>query len=99
MATTLFFCVFEGANEVALGDPIQEDTVDFSGGEAKSSVILGDKRKRRRVRVMADDDCFVTWGADPTAVNDGSEGRPLGAENPEYFDVESGHKFSVIART
>lgn len=99
MATTLFFCVFEGANEVALGDPIQEAAIDFSGGEAKSDVINGEGRKRRRVRVMADDDCYVAWGDGVTAVNDGTLGRPLGADNPEYFDIESGHKISVIART
>ena len=85
MANTLFYCVFSGAGEVALGDPVEEGTIDVSGGENKSSVISSDTNvpnKRMRVRFFADDDMFVTWGDDPTAKNDGTEGRPLGAENP-----------------
>ena len=102
MANTLYFRVFSGASEVALGDPVQEDTVDFSGGVNSSAVISTDNpgidNKRMRVRLFADDDCFVTWGANPTAQNDGSDGMPMGAENPEYVDIEAGHKISVIAR-
>jgi len=98
MASTVYFCVFEGASEVALGDPIQEGIIDFSGGEAKSAAITGTKRIRRRVRIMADDDCFVAWGDGVTALNDGTLGRPMGSENPEYHDIEAGHTISAIAR-
>ena len=96
---TLYYCVFQGAREVANGDPIQEGSVAISGTSAQSEVIEGSDRVRRRVRVFTDTACFVTWGSDPTAVNDGSDGRPLAAEGGEYFDVEAGHKLAVIARS
>lgn len=97
---TLYICVFEGASEVALGDPVQEDTVTVGGTSQQSAAIdngsANAANKRMRLRVATDTDCFVTWGADPTAQNDGSDGRPLWADNPEYFDVEAGHKLAVI---
>ena len=97
--TTLYFCVWDSAAAVANGDPIQEGTVDISTGSKKSDVIVGDNRKRRRVRIFCDANAFVTWGADPTATNDGLSGRPMGSENPEYFDIEAGHQIAVIERT
>lgn len=96
---TLYFRVYEGAAEVATGDPIQEGTVTIAGSANESAAITGSDRKRRRVRLFADTNCFVTWGASPTAVNDGSDGMPMGSENPEYVDIEAGHLISVIQRT
>ena len=96
---TLFFAVFEGAAEVATGDPIQEGVVSIGGASAPSAVIVGSGRKRRRVRLFADAICFVTWGENPVAKSDGTEGRPIGAEGGEYFDIEAGHKLAVIERT
>jgi hypothetical protein len=96
---TLQFTVWETAAEVALGDPIQEATVAISGTSAQTAEIASADRKRRRVRIICDTKAWVTWGEDPTAVADGSEGRMMGAENPEYFDIESGHKIAVIQRT
>ena len=96
---TLFFRVFEGAAEVATGDPIQEGTVTIAGTANESAAITGENRKRQRVRLFADTNCFVTWGANPTAQNDGSDGMPMGSENPEYVDIESAHLISVIERT
>jgi hypothetical protein len=93
---TLSITVFEGAGEVATGDPLQVDTVTISGVSAQSSVITGSGRKRRRVRLCADTACHVVWGENPTA---DSGHTFMGAENPEYFDIESGHKVAVIART
>lgn len=96
---TLYIAVWTSATEVALGDPIQEMAVSIGAGSVQSAEITADNRKRRRVRLMADSACFVTWGLNPTATNDGTSGRPLGAENPEYFDIESGHLIAVIERT
>ena len=95
---TLFFRVWESAAEVALGQPIQEDVVNIAASSTQSSVISGTGKKRRRVRLFADSNCFVTWGENPTAQNDGSDGMPMGSENPEYVDIESGHKIAVISR-
>ena len=96
---TLQFTVFEGANEVALGDPIQEGTIAISGTSAQGAVITGSHRRRRRVRIMCDTAAWVTWGADPTALSDGTDGRMMGTENAEYWDLESGHRIAVIQRT
>ena len=95
---TLFFRVWESAAEVALGDKIQEDVITIGSGSLQSAVISGTGRKRRRVRLFADANCFVTWGENPTALNDGTEGMPMGSENPEYVDIESQHKIAVIER-
>jgi len=96
---TLYFCVFESVGATALGDPLQEGSIAIGGASAQSIAINGSGRKRRLVRCYADTDCFLTWGANPTAVNDGSDGRPLGADNPEYFNIEAEHLLAVIART
>jgi len=95
---TLFFAVFEDAAQTALDIPLQEDVIAIGVGSLQSATIVGSGKKKRTVRLFADVDCFVTWGADPTAVADGSEGRPIGAENPEYVSIEAGHKIAVIAR-
>lgn len=95
---TLFFCVFPGAGEVALGDPLQEDTVTVDATPRQSAAIAGTNRKRQRVRCYTDGACFVTWGANPTAVNDGSSGRPMVADSAEYFDIEAGYLIGVIER-
>ena len=95
---TLFIVVFQGAGSVAHGDPIQEEVVSIGAGSLTSNVITGSDRKRRIVRMYADADCFVTWGETPTALTDGTDGRPLGSDNAEYFDVEAGHKIAVIQR-
>lgn len=97
--TTLYGCVFEAAGEVAFGDPIQEFAVTISGTSTQSPAIIGSGRKRRRIRLYPDGDCFVTWAEDPVALNDGTSGRPMGAEQREYFDIEAGHKIAVIERT
>ena len=95
---TLFITVFSVAGSTALGDPIQEEAVTIGAGSLKSNVITGTGRKRRTVRLFADADCFVTWDSDPTVLADGSNGRPMGSENPEYWDIEAGHEIAVIER-
>lgn len=96
---TLFFTVFSGAVEVAAGDPIQEGKITIGAGSLQSAVIVGTGRKRHRVRIFADTNCFATWGESPTAKDDGTDGRPLEAGSAEYFDIEAGHKIAVIERT
>ncbi len=95
----LFFTVFAGAVEVAAGDPIQEDEVNIGVASTQSAVIVGTGRKRHRVRVFADTNCFATWGENPVAKNDGTDGRALEAGSAEYFDIEAGYKIAVIERT
>ena len=97
--TTLFFAVYSGAAEVAAGDPVQEGVIDIGVGSVQSVVIAGSGRKRLRVRVFADTDCFATWGENPTALADGLDGRPLSAGSAEYFDIEAGHRIATIERT
>lgn len=96
---TLFFAVFADAKETAKGPVLQEGTVTISGTSAQSAVITGSNRAIRRVRLFADTNCFVTWGENPTAKTDGTDGRPMGSENPEFWDIESGYKIAVIQRT
>ena len=96
---TLYFAVFSGAVEVASGDPIQEAVVNIGVASAQSAAITGTNRKRQRVRIFADTDCFATWDANPTALANGLDGRPLSAGSAEYFDIEAGHKIATIERT
>lgn len=94
---TLYVNVWEHAGEVALGDTIQNTTVTYTTPAVQSAIIVGSGKKRKRVRLFSDGDCYVKFGEDPTATT--TDSIPMGAENPEYFDVESGHKISVIQRT
>ena len=91
---TLWITVFEHAGEVALGDPIQELTVTFTSS-TQSAAITGTLRKRKRVRIFSDADCNVSWGANPTA---SGTTIPMGAENPEYFDIEAGYLIAAVTR-
>ena len=95
---TLWIAVFDAANEVLFDAPIQEIKVSISGTSAQSAAISGSGKIMRRVRLFTDTDCFVTWDDDPTALQDGSDGRPLGAENPEVFGIVSGEKIATIER-
>jgi hypothetical protein len=95
---TLQLTVFEVAASTALGDPLQEEVVTVGAGSLTSNVIVGSGNVRRTVRLYTDTDCFVTWGESPTAKTDGTAGRMLGADNPEYYNIQSGHKIAVIER-
>lgn len=97
---TLYFGVWGDARETLSGEPLQEGTVDIGAASTQSVAISGPAGRTvtRQVRLYADADCFVTWGSDPTALNDGSDGRPLGLDNPEVFNIASGLKLAVIER-
>lgn len=94
---TLFVTVWETAEAVALGDPLQEFQINIAATSTPSAAaIIGSPRRKRRIRLFADADCFVTWAETPVAVSTAS--RPMGAENPEYFEIQAGQKIAVIER-
>ena len=97
---TLFIGVWIDARQTLIGRPIQEMAVSIGAGSLKSAQITepSNGKGMRRVRLFADADCFVTWGVDPTALTDGTAGRPLGADNPEAFDIPTGDKIAVIQK-
>lgn len=70
--------------------PVAEQTVDFT--TATQSAAFNDST--RHVRVRADANCHIAVGTDPTADTDS---LPLGEGSAEYFDVQPGHKLSVVA--
>lgn len=98
---TLFYAVWNTAAEVANGPVLQEGTVTIGGSSEATATVIDPtgSNRGRRVRLFADSNCFVTWGESPTAMNDGSGGRPMGSENPEYFDIQANHKIAVIQRS
>lgn len=95
----LYIAAFKDAKEVALGEPALEEPVVISNASLQSNAMpIQNPKIDYRVRILADVDCFVTWGEDPTATIDGTSGRPIGANNPEYFSIKQGHKIAVIER-
>lgn len=94
---TLFISVYRAAGSTALGTPSQEEVVAIGAGSLQSTAISG-TRGDRVVRLYADVDCFAHWGSNPTALTDGTAGRPLGADNPEYFRIPVGDIIAVIQR-
>ena len=89
--------VFSDAREVAFGVPLQEEIIVIGGTSLQSSVLTG-SRTTHRIRIYAEANCFVTWGLNPTALQDGTEGRFIGADNPEYFGIPASFKIAVIER-
>ncbi len=95
----VYFRVWAVAGAVAEGLPVNENKVNISGSAVSSGVMHAAGGNRSRVvRLMADAACFVTWGASPTVLSDGTEGMPLGSENPEYVQIQADHIISVIQR-
>lgn len=95
---SLQITVWESAAEVATGELLFEEVVTISGTSNPSATTVPGTRKNRRVRLFADTDCFVTWGVTPVAKIDGTDGRMMAAESPEYFSIAAGEKVAVIAR-
>lgn len=94
---SLQITAWNDAVSTSMGDVLQEEIVSIGAGSLQSGVIVG-SGVFRKVRMYADSDCFVTWGANPTATTDGTSGRFLGANNPEYFQLEAGERVAVIER-
>lgn len=83
---------------VADGPVIQRQVVVISGSSTQSALAIpGVAGRKKRVRLLAESNVFVAHGQNPT-VTDGTNGTPLGTENPEYFDIEVGEKIAVIQR-
>lgn len=95
---SLQLTVFSNATSTAVGDVLQEEIIAVSGTSAQSNAITG-SGNYRVVRMYADVDCFITWGSNPTALSNGTGGRFVGANNPEYFRLQAGEKVAVIERT
>ncbi len=98
---TLQYTVWGAAREVGLGPILNENVVTIGGSSTPSGVVDSSATGNsltRRVRIMCDVDAWVTWGLDPTALPDGTSGRMMGSENPEYFDMSATFKIAVIER-
>ena len=91
----VYITVWDNAFTVALGDPLQHDKATIGG--TNSAAITGSNRLRRRCRLFAEAACWVKWGAAPTATGE-DDAIPLGANNPEYFDIEAGYVVTAITR-
>jgi len=98
---TLQYTVWRSAAEVANGPVVAEGAVTIAGTSTASAAVMdaGGGNNSRRVRLFADTACFVTWAENPTALGDFTDGRALGSENPEYFEIPSNFKLAVISRT
>jgi hypothetical protein len=96
---SLFITVWDDAAEVALGVPLQQMVVAIGATSVQSAVVAGIGNAHKRMRLLADVDCFVIPGDNPTALGDGTMGIPLGAENPEYHSIDVGQRVAVIERT
>lgn len=98
---TLQYTVFHNAGATAQGPVLNEDVLTISGTAAQSGAMhstASPANQARRVRIATDTDCWVTWGEDPTAVNDGTDGRMMFANSWEYVEIQANHKISVIQR-
>ncbi len=97
---TCFITVWRSSESVAAGPVLNEEKVAIGGASAQSGVMnSAGGNKSLTVRVMCDSNAYVTWGSNPTAVADGTEGRAMGSENPEYFFIKADEKIAVIERT
>lgn len=95
---TLFLTVFDGADIKLIDRPLQHIPVAITAASVQSAAITGKTGKIRNVNFHADADCFVLYGEDPTVLNDGTAGMPLGAENPVVLGVRAGDLVAVIER-
>lgn len=73
--------------------PVAEQTVDFTGGEAKSAAF---NDATTYILVVADVKWHMAIGASPTA---STANKPLPADSPMFFGVqiEAGHVISALA--
>lgn len=96
---TLQYTVYYTAGAVAQGPVLNEGVVTISGTAAQSGAMESGKTGSRYVRIAVDTDCWVTWGANPTATVDGDAGRMMFAGSWEYVWIEAPHLISVIQRS
>lgn len=93
--SNVYGTVFEGAETVPLGDPIQYVTAVIGG--ADSAPVTGNNKLRRRVRLFAEAKCWVKWGTSPTATG-AADAMALPADTYEYHDIEAGYVITAITR-
>ena len=95
----VYITVWDGANEVALGDPIQYATaiIDGANSDPITNSGSGKVKRRCRCRLYAESNAWVKFGDSPTATG-ASDSIALGADNPEYFDIEAGYIITAIMR-
>lgn len=98
----LYYTVWSTAAEVANGPVLARGEIAIGGGSLNSTDVVDPNaspdNQGRRVRIYAEANCFVAWGAGEPTVADGSDGIPMGADNPEYFDIPANQKIAVIQR-
>ena len=94
----VYMTVWEGAAEVALGDVLQFAEAAIDGADSAAIIEAeGSPRRRRRVRLYSTAAVFVAWGETPTPT-DSTNGMALGADNPEYVDIQAGHVLAAVSR-
>jgi hypothetical protein len=92
-----FAHVFRDAGAAAKG-AVEQALKETIGGTAvqTDAILQGGTTPIKFVRCWADGDCYIAWGADPTATTDSI---PIGAgHGPEYFEIPAGYKISVIEK-
>jgi len=70
--------------------PVAQQVVTFTTTTQSAAL----NASTRFVRLIADADCHIEVGADPTAT---TSNMRLQADTTEYFGVTAGHKIAVIA--
>lgn len=78
-----------GMSQVAQLPPIAEQVVTFTTTTQSAAA----NHSTRFVRVIADADCHIAAGANPTAT---TSTMKLIAGAPEYFGVTPGHKIAAV---
>jgi hypothetical protein len=73
--------------------PVASQNVSFTGTSAQSTATA---LTTWQVRLIADSDCYIVIGANPTATTSGTW---LPATSPEYFAVHPGDKVAVIQKS
>ena len=73
--------------------PTASQNVSFTGSSAQSSAVA---MTTWQVRLIADNDCYVAFGSNPTATTSGTW---LPATSPEFFAVRPGDKIAVIQKS
>lgn len=97
----LQFTVFYSSAESGKGPVLNEGLQTVAGTSSQTGVMdPAGGAQSRSVRLATTEKVWVTWGDDPTALQDGSDGRMMGPDisTVEYFDIPADSKIAVIAR-
>jgi len=79
--------------QAALQPPLAATTAQTVTGTSAASAFLNEKTSL--VRLVADTNCFVIFGTNPTAIT--SSSTPLFVGTPEYFSVPPGGTLKIAA--